>query len=1016
MGSATIDTGKQAVAPGEAAAVRPAGREMRAAVMCRRAGALLADAGLIAGLLALTWWTGVRSTDFTGALKGSDALGHAATVQLLIENFPHILWNPAWGGGLASVPGLYPPLYAFMVAAVVTASGTSIQHAMVACGAAAYLVMAASVYGFVRAIARSRTAAALAGLLVLAVPAFWAPSLGIGEYPRLTGMAFGYLATFIAALYTVKPSRPRFTAAVVATSAALACHPITGGLGALQVAGVLLLVRYRPRRDRLRTVGAAAALVAGVSAWLYLPTLIGVPAYYIHPAGRLTSSTANNASQRSAVGYLLHPEQHFLSAFSPILLPLALLLTGIAAVIAWRLRPGADGPFGRALGSSAAMMIVVMCVLAYAFAPRLLTHANVELVGIYPSDMFSYAAWPLAAVSGVLIAGLLSLLPSRVRRWWSVPAFAAPYAGAIACLLAMIPIMAKDAVLYSVQYAYSIAPLLPGSNGTQQYRIGLTDTTESSWINMFTRTPEIEGPFYSGLNADYITWVITVLKDPAPSLAEAEFIAQWNSLRWIEAEHAEQGFYQRNPEAFRYLGASAADRNYEVRQPAPVLAATDTPPVLVIGPYDRYNLLLRSLAVTDYGPSRVIPVEGSPYIDDYSLAELEQFPVLFLYGFQAHNPAKAAKLIGAYVRAGGGLIADVAGDAQPQLGAELARDGAPLPVRSWTPAQLFRSWDFRNSHSPLIRGIDLSRFSPALYAGNKSYMVEAARKLAPGSEVALESGHYPLVATRAAGNGLVIESGINLPYHDAVFRNPTESSLVARMIQMATARWWASGQPAQTGAVLAADSDQLQAGPAGGVLFKVMDVPDWHATVNGQAATVYPAGLGYMYVRLPSSVRAPVTVEFRYQLSPTEWASIVLSVLTWLLLLAYLARARLPRPVRARLGHAQQRLTSRLLPGTTEIRSMREVLQELLADPSPEVRHQASTSLRGRPLRPYADLLLQAAQTEKDPACLNELRCLIIETQWEPLTSPVLIELRRWAARASGEAAPRIHVTDPDLV
>lgn len=991
--------------------------------MFRRAGALLADAGLVAGLLALTWWIGVRSTDFVGHPKGSDALGHAATVQLLMENFPHILWNPGWYAGLPSVPGLYPPLYSFMIAAVVTAAGTSIQHAMVACGAAAFLVMTASVYGFVRAIAKSRTAAALAGLLVLAVPAFWEPSLGIGEYPRLTGMAFGYLATFIAALYTIKPSRPRFTAAVVATGAALACHPITGGPGAMQVVGVLLFVPYRPRRDRLRTAGAAAALIAGVSAWLYLPDLIGVRAYYILPPARFTSITANTAAERSVVGDLLYPRDHryllslgdhFLSAFSPILLPLALLLTGIAAVIAWRLRPGSDGPFGRALGSSAAMMIVVVCALAYAFAPRL-THANVELNGIYPSDMFSYAAWPLAAVSGVLSAGLLSLLPRPGRLWWGVLAFEAPCAGAIACLLAMIPIMRMGAMQYE-QLAYSIVPLLPGSNGTQQYRIGLTDVTESSWINVFTRTPEIEGPFNSGLNSDYMTWVATVLKDPAPSLAEAEFIAQWNSLRWIEASPSRQGFYQRNPEAFRYLGPSATYRNYEVRQPAPVLAATDAPPVLVIGPYDRYNLLLRSLAVTDDGPSRVIPLEGSAYIDDYSLAELEQFPVLFLYGFQAHSPARAAKLIDAYVRAGGGLIADVAGDAQPQLGAELARDGAPLPVRSWTRAELFQSWAFRNSRSPLIRGIDLSRFSPALYAGNQSYMVEAAQKLAPGSEVALESGHYPLVVTRTAGNGLVIESGINLPYHDAVFLNPTESSLVARMIQTATARWWASGQPAQTGAVLAADSDQLQAGPADGVLFKVTDAPDWHATVDGQAATVYPAGLGYMYVRLPSSVRAPVTVEFRYQLSPTEWASIVLSVLTGLLLLAYLARVRPPRPVRVRLEHAQQHLTSRLLPGTTEIRSMREVLQELLADPSPENRRQASTSLRGKPLQPYADLLLQAVQTEKDPACLSELRCLIMETQWEPLTSPALIELRRWAARASDEAAPGTHVTDLDLV
>lgn len=1001
MGSATIDTGNQAGAP-DAAAVRPADRERRAAAVLRRAGAWLADAGLVAGLLALTWWTGVRSTDFTGFLKGADAPDHAATVHLLMENFPHILWNPAWFAGMPSVPGgLYPPGYALMIAAVVTASGTSIQHAIRACGDAAFLVMAASVYGFVRAIAKSRTAAALAGLLVLTVPGFWEVSLQVGEYPRLTAMAFGYLATFIAALYTVKPSRLRFTATVLATGAALANHPVTGGLGALQVVGVLLFVPYQPRRDRLRTAGAAAAAMAGLAAWLYLPDLIGVHAYYIRPQARLVSSTASTPGS-AAFRYLLYPGNHFLNALSPILLPLALLLTGIAAVIAWRRRPGADGRFGRALGSSAAMMIVVVCVLGYAFADHF-THANVQLVGIYPDDMFSYAAWPLAAVSGVLIAGLLSLVPRPGRRWWSVPAFAVPYAGAIACLLAMISIMGMSGFSYEPE-AYAIAPLLPGSNGTQQYRIGVTDTTESSWINVFTRTPEIGGGFSQGaLNLDYIDWAQSVLMNP-PTVAEAEFIAQWNALRWIEAAPPQQGFYQRNPEAFRYVGASGAYRNYEVRQPAPVLAATDTPPVLVIGPYQRYNLVLRSLAVTDDGPSRVIPVEGTAYIDDYSLAELEQFPVLFLYGFQAHNPARAAKLIDAYVRAGGGLIADVAGDAQ--LAAQLAKDGAPLPVTSWTPVELSGRWDFQKSHSPLTRGIDLSRFSPAVYAGTQPYLVEAGQQLAPGSEVALQSGARPLVVTEAAGDGLVVESGINLPYHDAVFLNPTESSLLARMIKTATARWWAAGQPAEEAVVIAADSARLQVGTADGMLFKVTDTPDWHVTVDGHAATAYSAGPGYMYVRLSSSSGAPATVEFRYQLSRTEWASIVVSVLTLLLVLAYLCGARLPARLRQRLDLESARLLGRFLPRRIEVRATRQQLAGLMADPSPAVRRAALLALPSGHLGPYADLLSARLREESDASVLDALRAALVTHQWEPVTSPALLGLREWAAGAPVTVTP----------
>jgi hypothetical protein len=990
VGTTTINIDQQqAAAPGDG----PAGP------LARRAEALLADAALVGGLLILTWWIGVRSTGFVGFPKGDDALDHAATVRLLMESFPHLLWNPAWFAGLPSVPGLYPPLYTLMIAAVVTASGTSIQHAMVVCGAVAYLVMAASLYGFVRVIAKSRTAAALAGLLVLAVPAFWAPSLASGEYPRLTAMAFGYLATFFAALYTVKPSRLRLSAAVLATGIALANHPITGGLGALQVVGVLLFVPHRPRRDRLRTAVAATAVIAGLSAWLYLPSLIGVRAYYILPQARLEPSSG------TSFGYLLYPE-HTLTAFSPMLVPLALLLAGIAAVVAWRLRRRAGGPFGRALGSAAAMMLVVVCVLAYAFAGRF-THASVELVGVYPFDMFSYAAWPLAAASGVLIASLLSLVP-----WWRVTVFVLAWAGAIACLVAMTPVLGMDTREFEA-VAYQQAPLLPGSNGTGQYRSAFTNQDENSYE--FTPVPQIGGPFNQGaLNLDYITWAQDVLTEPTPPLAQADFIAQWSALRWIEAAPPQQSFYQRNPQAFRYLGPSATYQNYEVLQPSPVLAATDTPPVLVIGPYDNYNLLLRSLSFTDDGPSQVIPVEGAAYIDDYSLAQLEQFPVLFLYGFQAHNPARAAQLIEAYVRAGGGVIADVAGDVP--LATQLAQDGAPLPVTFWTPVELLGAWGFRNSPSPLTQGIDLSRFSPAYYATNQQYLVEAAAQLAPGSKVALQSGSRPLLVTGTAGPGLVIESGINLPYHDAVYSNVTESSLVARMIQTAAARWWAPGPPARTapaqmGAVLAADSTQIQAGPADGVLFKETDTPDWHATVDGRAATVYPAGLGYMYVRLPPGVRAPATVEFRYQLSPLESASIVISVLTLLLLLAFVCGVRLPARIQQQLDLASTHLLHRVIPLRKELEATRQQLAELMKDPSPAVRRAALVALPLHHLEPYADLLVARLREESDASVLDALKDVVVMHQWEPVSSNALLELRLWAARRVNASAPAARPT-----
>jgi hypothetical protein len=257
----------------------------------------------------------------------------------------------------------------------------------------------------------------------------------------------------------------------------------------------------------------------------------------------------------------------------------------------------------------------------------------------------------------------------------------------------------------------------------------------------------------------------------------------------------------------------------------------------------------------------------------------------------------------------------------------------------------------------------------------------------------------------------VIESGISLPYHDAVFSNATESMLLARMIQAATARWWASGPPAQTSVVLAADNARIQAGTAEGVLFKQTDTPDWHATVDGHAAATYPAGPGYIYVPLASSVRAPATVDFRYQLSRIEWASIVLSMLTVFALLGFLCRVRLPRRLRRRLDLASAHLLHRVLPRRREAQVSRQQLAELMTNPSPAVRRAALLALPLHHLEPYADLLAARLGAESDVSVLDAMKDVVVMHQWEPVSCAALLELRVWAAGMTNVSATPVRST-----
>jgi hypothetical protein len=850
----------------------------------------LLDAVAVGVLLALTWVIGVKGTAFTGLPKGADALDHAGTVRVLLENFPHLLWNPAWFGGLPSVPGIYPPAYSLMIAAIVKGAGTSIEHAMVVSAAGAYFVMVASLYGVVRIFGRSRVAALLAGLVVLAVPAFWEPALQLGEYPRLTAAALGYLATYLAALYTAKPTRLRLAGAVLLAGLALGTHPITGAVGALQVAAVLLLVPRWPLEVVLQRVGGAVVAMGGLAAWLYVPSIIGSSAYYIVPQARLIPSTP------APFGSLLAPPGQSLAAFSPLLVPLAAVL--LTAVL-WQIRRPRIGSDRSAydawisrhrhlipvVAASAAFFLVALCLLGYAFVGHL-AQAKLELVGIYPDDMFSYAAWPLAAATGVLLGGLLTM-PRMQRAWrWRLAAVAGPAAGAVACLVAMTPLLAQGEFSYNA-IVWAAAPKLPGATSDGQYRLALTDSTESSWSSFITRIPEIGGPFNQGaLNLGEITWVEDSLTSSATPISEAKFLVQWSGLRWIEAGSGagKYQYYERYPKVFEPLGASADTNyeNFEVRRPSPVMAATDAPPVLAVGPFPDYELFLQSLSLSDVGPGRLVPIEGAPYIDDYSLSELERFPVLVLYGFEAHDPRKAAQLLRAYVNAGGGIVADVTAD--PLLAGQLAKYGAPLPVTSWATLRVDGRWRFKRFGHLLTKGIDVARFSPALYAGVDPYQIEVARRRNAGSAVLLESEGRPVVVAERSGAGTVIEEGLNLPYHDDVYSNSTESAFLYRMITVALSRSWTQAPTSARGVAMAADSDRITVATGNGVLFKETDAPDWHATVDGQTAPIYPAGPGWMYVPLGPTAGTPRTVEFRYQLSLIEWGSIGISLATVLAL------------------------------------------------------------------------------------------------------------------------------------
>lgn len=862
--------------------------------------ATLLDLGFLA---ALTGWIGWYAHDFRGFPKGYDAWGHLATIHLVLANWPHFLWNYAWYGGFAAFPGSYPPLYTLIAAGVVAVSGISIAHAMLLVAAGIYLVAIGSLYGFVRLIGTSRLAAVIAAALALAAPTLWAQSLMNGLYPRLTAMAFSDLATMLAAFYARKPSRFRMAAVALALAGAWCSHPVVAVIGTVQVMAVLIAVPRWPYEVRLKRAAVIAGIVMGLIAWFYVPYFLKSTVYYLANPQHLLV-----AGSPIPLSVLFKPGVVPLAALSAVLLPVTAALGLTMAFLLWRPRwarrlpPQAlegTGFFERRkqiaiqASAGAALMVPAAGCIAYGLFGYLV-NAHLYLKGIEPIDVLAYAVWPLAAACGVVLGGILRLKGHA----WRYLLIGAVAVASVACLVLTVPILPRTNVDGHNPDQEALISLLPpqAAHGEQQYRVGGTIDPETDWINAFTTSPENRGYFSQGiLHLNDQVWMEDTMASKTAPLGERRFILDWYAIRWFYAGPGSSyyGPYQNAPQDFSEIGSSSVGppyRTYTYRQASPILAPVSAPTALVISSKYGYSLVLRSLAPADYGPRRVVPVEGHQDINDYSLAELSKFPVVVLYGFDASNVNAAARLLLSYEREGGTIVADEAGDIP--LVNKLIAAGAPVPIRAANNVEVSNTWGLRGQGSPrLLKGLDLSKFGPPLYGSSSPWLTVEASELKSGSKVVLRSDGHPVIVEGRVGRGKFIWSGLNLPYHEAVFGDRTESRLWGRMLTDSLAASRAAGTPGGTARIVSADKAIVSTtfGQASGVLFKEMDAPDWHASINGHSVAIYPAGMGMMYVPLPRRLSGRALVTFQYQLSAKELGSIGITVVTLFGLVIFVA-------------------------------------------------------------------------------------------------------------------------------
>jgi hypothetical protein len=287
-------------------------------------------------------------------------------------------------------------------------------------------------------------------------------------------------------------------------------------------------------------------------------------------------------------------------------------------------------------------------------------------------------------------------------------------------------------------------------------------------------------------------------------------------------------------------------------------------------------------------------VQGGPYVDDYSAQDLAQFDEVLIYGGQAHDSARAFALLNGYVKSGGGLIVEASGSRL----ASSSGINEPIPITGATPHDVNGDWQFTSVRSPITDGIDFSSFGPPLYSGGP-WTVSAASGVRSWAQTVVSSAGNSVVVAGQFGQGRVVWSGLNLPFHVDSYKSAEESRFLT------TAMAWASRSNNDVAAISSAHEDGPQQmtinvdSKARGVLFKESWFDRWHAYVNGRHVDVLPAGPGFMYILLPKDTQFPAAVQWRYEKSVADWTGIVVSGAT---LIALFTWPRWRGPVSKSLG------------------------------------------------------------------------------------------------------------------
>jgi hypothetical protein len=369
-----------------------------------------------------------------------------------------------------------------------------------------------------------------------------------------------------------------------------------------------------------------------------------------------------------------------------------------------------------------------------------------------------------------------------------------------------------------------------------------------------------------------------------------------------------------------------SDQPLAYQDPSPSGLAAEWPggnAVLVIGasqtsPADVYNAVFERSATAGLIPfARGWLVRGpSPYVDNYSAAELARYGTIVLWGYRYHSHDSAWGLLGRWVRAGGRLFVETGWQyVDPDWAGGATQDLVPVSSTGWGALD--------SSAAVIVGSGSSARQDPTFGSlkyqaggwGASSAPISALRQ---GAEAVVMVGDRVAVARTTFGSGRVLWSGMNILAHATASGSASEDEMIRDQFD-----WLLPPSAAPSSEAAPSEASSLtpvwsgneavtiplsaSIGPAL-VLFKESEFPGWSADLvaadgSRQPVVIVDSEYDYMLIRL-DSIPTGSRLEFAYRPPASEVAAWVASAITLILILVWLARPGAAGTVRGKAGGA----------------------------------------------------------------------------------------------------------------